>query len=115
MREMRFKNYPAARASTLTSEFHCGAPLNFYRLAVARFWPDVYVPSPGHAYPCDQGSPLREGTAAPPNRGLDGKSMTRRRLILSIVTAGCWIILLAIVLNSVFAASMLSRQSTQGQ
>ncbi len=49
--------------------------------------------------------------------------MTRRRsLILSIVTAGCWIILLAIVLNSVFAASKLTkqirskdRQSTQGQ
>jgi amino acid transporter len=43
---------------------------------------------------------------------LDGKlSMTRRRgLILSIVTAGCWIILLAIVLNSVFAASNLAKQ-----
>ena len=34
--------------------------------------------------------------------------MTRRRnMILSILTAGCWIILLAIVLNSVFAASRL--------
>ena len=38
--------------------------------------------------------------------------MTRRRdLILSIVTAGCWIILLAIVLNSVFAASRLDKQA----
>jgi hypothetical protein len=37
--------------------------------------------------------------------------MTRRRsLILAIVTAGCWIILLAIVLNSVFAASTLTKQ-----
>jgi hypothetical protein len=50
-------------------------------------------------------------------------SMTRRRgLILSIVTAGCWIILLAIVLNSVFATNKLikqirskDRQSTQGR
>ena len=38
--------------------------------------------------------------------------MTRRRsLILSIVTAGCWIILLAIVLSSVFAASTLTKQT----
>jgi hypothetical protein len=38
--------------------------------------------------------------------------MTRRRsLILSIVTAGCWIILLAIVLSSVFAAGALSKQT----
>jgi hypothetical protein len=37
--------------------------------------------------------------------------MTRRRsLILSIVTAGCWIILLAMVLNSVFAASNLTKR-----
>jgi hypothetical protein len=35
----------------------------------------------------------------------------RRNLILSIVTAGCWIILLAIVLNSVFAASNLNKQT----
>jgi len=50
-------------------------------------------------------------------------SMTRRRsLILSIGTAGCWIILLAIVLSSVFAASNFAkqirtkdRQSTQGR
>jgi hypothetical protein len=49
--------------------------------------------------------------------------MTRRRsLILSIVTAGCWIISLAIVLNSVFAVSNLTkqlrskdRQSAQGR
>ena len=38
--------------------------------------------------------------------------MTRRRdLILSIVTAGCWIILLAIILNSIFAASGLDKQT----
>jgi hypothetical protein len=37
--------------------------------------------------------------------------MTRRRsLILSIVTAGCRIILLAIVLSSVFSASNLAKQ-----
>jgi hypothetical protein len=43
-------------------------------------------------------------------------------LILSIVTAGCWIIMLAMVLSSVFAASKLTKpirgktqQSTQGQ
>jgi hypothetical protein len=43
-------------------------------------------------------------------------------LILSIVTAGCWIILLAIVLNSVFATNKLikqirskDRQSTQAR
>jgi len=36
--------------------------------------------------------------------------MRRRSLILSIVTAGCWIILLAIVLSSVFAASNLTKQ-----
>jgi hypothetical protein len=50
-------------------------------------------------------------------------SMTRRRsLILSIVTAGCWIILLAMVLSSVFTASNLAkqirskdRQDTQGR
>src|SRR6266403_1257282 len=39
-------------------------------------------------------------------------SITRRRsLILSIVTAGCWIILLAIVLSSVFEASTLTKQT----
>jgi hypothetical protein len=34
----------------------------------------------------------------------------RRSLILAIVTAGCWIVLLAIVLNSVFGASKLAKQ-----
>jgi hypothetical protein len=57
------------------------------------------------------GVAVREGTAAPLNRVWTESSMTRRRsLILSIVTAGCWIILLAIVLNSVFAASKLTKQ-----
>src|ERR1700682_5809260 len=27
-------------------------------------WPDVHVPPPGHALPCDQGSPLSEWAAA---------------------------------------------------
>jgi len=37
--------------------------------------------------------------------------MTRRRIwMLSIVTAGCWIVLLAFVLNSVFAANKLNKQ-----
>jgi len=37
--------------------------------------------------------------------------MTRRRIwMLSIVTAGCWVVLLAFVLNSVFAASKLNKQ-----
>jgi hypothetical protein len=57
------------------------------------------------------GVAAREGTAAPLNRVWTESSMTRRRgLILSIVTAGCWIILLAIVLNSVFAAGKLTKQ-----
>ena len=37
--------------------------------------------------------------------------MSRRRsLILAIVTAGCWIVLLPIVLNSVYRASKLATQ-----
>jgi hypothetical protein len=58
------------------------------------------------------GVAAREGTAAPLNIGVwTESSMTRRRgLILSIVTAGCWIILLAIVLNSVLAAGKLTKQ-----
>jgi hypothetical protein len=37
--------------------------------------------------------------------------MTRRRsVILSILAAGCWIVLLAFVLNSVFAANKLHKQ-----
>ena len=37
--------------------------------------------------------------------------MSRRRsLIVATVTAGCWIALLAIVLNSVFGASKLAKQ-----
>jgi hypothetical protein len=40
-----------------------------------------------------------------------GKPMIRRRsLMLSIFAAGCWIVLLAFVLNSVFAANKLHRQ-----
>jgi hypothetical protein len=54
----------------------------------------------------------QEGAAVPPNRVWTESSMTRRRsLILSIVTAGCWIILLAIVLGSVFEASTLTKQT----
>ena len=34
----------------------------------------------------------------------------RRSLILSIVAAGCWLVLLAFVLNSVFAANKLHKQ-----
>jgi hypothetical protein len=57
------------------------------------------------------GVAAREGTAAPLNRVWTESSMTRRRgLILSIVTAGCWIILLALVLNSVFTAGKLTKQ-----
>ena len=66
--------------------------------------------SSGHAYRAIRGRCCVKA-AAPPNRVRAESSMTRRRsLILAIVTAGCWIILLAIVLNSVFAASTLTKQ-----
>jgi hypothetical protein len=77
------------------------------------------VAQTGHAYPRDQGSPLREAATA---LWTESSMTLRRGLILSIVTAGCWIILLAIVLNSVFATNKLikqirskDRQSTQGR
>jgi hypothetical protein len=42
--------------------------------------------------------------------------MSRRRsLIVATVTAGCWIALLAIVLNSVFGASKLQLRSKDRQ
>ncbi len=53
--------------------------------------------------------------------GLESLMTRRRTLILSIVTAGCWIVLLAIVLSSVFASTLTKqirnkdRQSAQPQ
>ena len=45
--------------------FGCGPNSKFYRPLSRAVWPDVHVPPPGHALPCDQGSPLSEGAAAP--------------------------------------------------
>ena len=79
--------------------------------------------SSGHAYRAIRGRCCVIEGSGPAQSCRAESSMTRRRsLILAIVTAGCWIILLAIVLNSVFAASTLTkqirskdRQSTQGR
>jgi hypothetical protein len=39
-----------------------------------------------------------------------GRTKTSKSALLSIVTIGCWIILLVFILNSVFASSKLSKQ-----
>jgi hypothetical protein len=86
-------------------------PFEFLTLSESCGLARHYVPPPGHAYRAIRGRRFARGRRPRSNRIWMESSMTRRRgLILSIVTAGCWIILLAIVFNSVFAASKLTKQ-----
>src|SRR5436305_12996663 len=67
------------------------------------------------AYPFDQGYAGLSPRWRPRPIAVSECSMTRRRnLILSILTAGCWIVLLAIVLRQAITGHMTTKSRHRG-